>query len=65
MSRPKPKPITVKQLVGEVPVTQSGTVKIQCENEKGEVMQIDLHDALFVHDFRVNLLSIEDETGQH
>ena len=53
-----PEPIIVRQLVGEVPVTQSGTVKIQCEKECGEVVQIDLHDALFVPDLRVNLFSI-------
>ena len=52
-------PIIVRQLVGEVNVTQSGTVKIQCENEIGELVQIDLHDALFVPDLRVNLFSLQ------
>ena len=45
--------------MGEVNVTQSGTVKIQCENEIGEVVQFDLHDALFVPDLRVNLFSLQ------
>ena len=54
-----PEPIIVRQLVGEVPVVQSGIVKIQCENECGEVVQIDLHDALYVPDLRVNLFSIQ------
>ena len=57
--RQLPEPIIVRQLVGEVPVVQSGTVKIQCENECGEVVQIDLHDALYVPDLRVNLFSIQ------
>ena len=33
-------PIIVRQLVGEIPVRQSGTVKIRCENEKGEVVHV-------------------------
>ena len=57
--RQLPEPVIVRQLVGEVPVTQSGTVKIQCENECGEVVQIDLQDALFVPDLRVNIFSIQ------
>ena len=57
--RQLPEPIIVRQLVGEVPVRQSGTVKIQCENQEGDVVQIDLHDALFVPDLRVNLFSMQ------
>ena len=59
ISGPEPQPIIVRQLVREVSVTQSGTMKIQCENEKGEVVQIDLYDVLFVPDLRVNLFSIQ------
>ena len=44
--------------MGEVNVTQSGTVNIQCENQKGEVVQIYLHDSMFVPDLRVNLFSL-------
>ena len=40
-------------------MTQCGTVKIQCENDSGEVVNIDLHDALFVPDLRVNLFSMQ------
>ena len=52
-------PVTVRQMVGQVPVTLCGTVRIECENESGQVVLIDLHDALFVPDLRVNFLSIQ------
>ena len=36
------------------------TVRIECENESGQVVLIDLHDALFVPNLRVNLFSIQN-----
>ena len=54
-----PEPILVRQVVGEVPVTHCGTFKIECENEAGEVVEIDLHDALFVPDLRINLFGMK------
>ena len=42
ISGPEPEPIIARQSVREVSITQSGIVKIQCENEKEEVVQIDL-----------------------
>ena len=52
-------PVIVRQLVGEVTVTTCGTVKIECQNETGAVVQIDLYDALLVPDLRVNLFSLQ------
>ena len=52
-------PVIVRQLVGQIEVKQSGTVKIECENEAGEIVIIDLENTLFVPDLRVNLLSIQ------
>ena len=53
------KPVIVRQFVGEVEVTTCGTVKIECENELGVEVQIDLYDALLVPDLRVNLFSLQ------
>lgn len=52
-------PVIVRQMVGQVPVTLCGAVRIECESESGQVVLIDLHDALVVPDLRVNLLSIQ------
>ena len=38
-------PIIVRQLVGEVTVTKCGTVRIECENETGAVVRIDLYES--------------------
>ena len=51
-------PVIVRQIVGQVPVTLCGIVKIECENETRQVVLIDLHDALFLPDLRVNLFRI-------
>ena len=52
-------PVIVRQLVGEVTVTTCGTVRIECENETGAVVQIDLYDTLLVPDLRVNLFRVQ------
>ena len=52
-------PIIVRQLVGEVSVSTSGTVRIECESETGEEIQINLYDVLLVPDLRVDLFSLQ------
>ena len=52
-------PIIVRQLVGEFIVTTCGIAKIECENETGKVVRIDLYDTLLVIDFCVNLISLQ------
>ena len=52
-------PIIVRQLVGEVRVTQIGTAKVECENETGAAVKIDLLDTLLVPDLSVNIFSLQ------
>lgn len=51
--------IIVRHLVGEVAITTCGTLRIECENEVGVVVHIDLFDAISVLDLRVNLFSLQ------
>lgn len=48
----------MRQLVGEIHVTQIGTAKIECENEAGAAVRIDLLDTLLVLDLNVNIFSL-------
>ena len=45
--------------MGQVTVTHCGTVRVECENEAGQIVLIDLHDTSFVPDLKVNLFSIQ------
>lgn len=51
--------VIVRQFVDEVALTMCGTLKIECENEVGVVVQIDLFYALLAQDLRVNLNTLQ------
>lgn len=52
--------VIVRQLEGEVSVITCETMNIECENERGVVVQIDVFDVLLVPDFCVNLFGLQE-----
>ena len=48
----------MRQMVGQVPVTHCGTMRVERENDSMHIVLIDLHDTLFVPDLKADLFSI-------
>ena len=57
--RTRKKPILLSQLVGDIKVYTTGTVKLECQDGKGGSRTVSLLNTCYIPDAKVNLLSLQ------